>query len=92
MLYLTLIDEDRFGIFSPSIRRVGKMAFWLAISSVFGLLLVAVIILQPKTISKAGVMTTLWMRFIGYIFRVLCSFAQVMLLFRKNNCCYIAFV
>ncbi len=72
---------QNFGQFSRSIRRVGKLASWLALSAVFDLTLVVLIILQSVVVAFpltfANIMSALYMREAGYLCRVLFSFSQV---------------
>lgn len=82
MFYVTSGEAERYGEFASSIRRVGKLAFWLALSAIFGLLTVATMVihfsvgmLQPRTFTQ--MLWTLRVRAIGYVLRVIFSFAQV---------------
>lgn len=81
LFYITSRDKERYGHFSSSIRRVGKLAFWLALSAICDLLTIILTVLhfivgqQPRTFDQ--MVATIRFRMIGYVFRVFFSFAQV---------------
>lgn len=82
MFYVTSRNPERYGEFASSIRRVGKLAFWLALSAIFGLLYIlmsGMFILagaQPRTFSN--ILWSLRLRVIGFVLRVFFSFSQVL--------------
>lgn len=77
--YLTSRNPERFGHFAPSIRRVGKLAFWLLLSAIFGLLVVLFTALLSLGFTRTfeRMLLTIRFRAVGYTFRILFSFAQV---------------
>jgi hypothetical protein len=80
MFYVTSRNPDRYGEFAASIRRVGKLAFWLALSAIFGLLYILMGVMyilvsaQPRTFPN--ILWSLRLRAIGYVLRVFFSFSQ----------------
>ncbi len=80
--YLVSRGAERFGNFAPSIRRVGKLAWWLALSAIFGgtviilTVLMSVFTALPRT--SENFMWTTRFREVGYVCRVCFSFSQVL--------------
>lgn len=79
VFYLFSRNKERFGQFAPSIRRVGKLAFWLALSATFGLCVIVITPLLSLGLARTfdRMELTIRLRAIGFVFRVLFSFAQV---------------